>query len=476
MTIDSPPPIFRRPSVRLPSVLIIVGLAITMGAFWPGLMTWDAVRQYDQALSGKFDDWHPPAMEWLWRRLIAIHRGPAPMLLVQLALFWGGMALLARWALRQARPWLATGIVGCALMPWPLAVMGMVLKDCLMAGAILLSVGLLAIVGERPGGHPVLRSIAIALLVAASTLRFNAFLATVPLGLVLLPVSWRASRARFAVAAIGTTLLMTTALPVANRLLGAEKSGVELSLVIFDLGGITEHSGVNVFPALEEVPNPVAANHRCYRPDKWDSYSWWVDPICPIEFYGIQDWFAEHHANPALFLARAIAAHPVAYAQHRLTHYNIATRFLASDTVDRPSQRENAPNPWHYRVVANTLLNGLDGLSLALAHTPLEWPCVWIALALGALVVGPSLPSARLVVPLAASSALYGLGYAVVSVASELRYYLWTVVAAAIANIIIIADLRSGVLVQRRRLLIAYAPAVAITLAAIGWRMAAGWA
>ena len=46
----------------------IVLLALLHGAlFWPGIMTWDAIRQYGQAVSGQYDDWHPPAMNWLWR-------------------------------------------------------------------------------------------------------------------------------------------------------------------------------------------------------------------------------------------------------------------------------------------------------------------------------------------------------------------------------------------------------------------------
>ena len=47
---------------------VIVAAGLTAVAYRPGLMTWDAVRQYDQALSGQFDDWHPPAMEWLANR------------------------------------------------------------------------------------------------------------------------------------------------------------------------------------------------------------------------------------------------------------------------------------------------------------------------------------------------------------------------------------------------------------------------
>ena len=107
-----------RRSSPLPLVLTLIagmgGLFLTLAAFWPGLMTWDSVRQYDQALSGEFDDWHPPAMEWLWRLLVPIHQGPLLMFLLQVALLWVGVALLAFWAWRERRPWLAFGQIGRA--------------------------------------------------------------------------------------------------------------------------------------------------------------------------------------------------------------------------------------------------------------------------------------------------------------------------------------------------------------------------
>jgi hypothetical protein len=65
----------------------VMGALLTASAYWPGLMTWDPVRQYGEALSGQIDDWHPPAMQWLWRQLLAVHSGPAPMLIMQLALY-----------------------------------------------------------------------------------------------------------------------------------------------------------------------------------------------------------------------------------------------------------------------------------------------------------------------------------------------------------------------------------------------------
>ena len=42
---------------------------------------------------------------------------------------------------------------------------------------------------------------------------------------------------------------------------------------------------------------------------------------------------------------------------------------------------------------------------------------------------------------LAGSALLYGAGYAVFSVAAELRYYLWTMIALALALTIFVSDL-----------------------------------
>jgi hypothetical protein len=103
-------PLFARPrwtyaprSLALGAVCIALLAIAHIALFWPGIMTWDAIRQYGQALSGHYDDWHPPAMNWLWRQLHPLAAGPAPMLLLQVALYWGGIALWLRAAMREHR-------------------------------------------------------------------------------------------------------------------------------------------------------------------------------------------------------------------------------------------------------------------------------------------------------------------------------------------------------------------------------------
>lgn len=437
---------------------------LTAIAYWPGLMTWDPVRQYGEALSGEIDDWHPPAMQWVWQQAIRLHPGPMPMLILQLALYWGGLTGIAAIVWSRGRRRLAWAVLACGLWPLGLALTGMILKDCLMAGALLGATALLAVHQGR--GDQAWRSRAgiaagagaIALLFFAATLRFNAFTACLPLLIALLPHRWWHDWRRLLVtSAIAGAVLLAT-MPIVNRLIGAKPSGVALSLVIFDLGGITEHSGHNMFPKDLAVADPVRVNHRCYRPNKWDSYSDWVEPECPLGFTAWNDNVDPAEVGPYSFLLQAILQHPIAYAEHRLTHFAINTRILPlADAVERPVPHESAPNPWGFSARHNGATWVIDALAMATAHTPLGWPIVWIGVAAGALMAGWGRPGAQLTVPIALSSVLYGCGYVVFSVAAELRYHLWTELAALLALVLVLGDAHQ---IGRRRLVWATVPAI----------------
>ena len=368
-------------------LLLTLGAAAQAYAYWPGLMTWDAIRQYGQALDGDYDDWHPPAMEWLWRQMTALHAGPAPMLILQLALYWGGFAALSTWALRDGRRGRAVALAACAFLPVPFALMGAVLKDCLMAGALLTATALMVWTISRPSW--VLRAPAIPLLLFAATLRFNAFTACLPLLVALAPAAWRRGWRRLALLSLALLVPLLLAMPLANRAIGAGRSGVELSLVMFDMGGITYHSGQSVFPPLG-VADPVAVNRRCYSPVKWDPYSWWVDAPCPIGFEKMHAVLGGR-SGCGLWL-KAIAAHPLAYAEHRLAHLNINTRFLVHDEIERPVQDSPPRNDWGYRVISNPALTWIDRAARLSAHSPLGWPIVWIAVAAGIVLLAAELP------------------------------------------------------------------------------------
>src|SRR5204863_322989 len=128
----------------LSAVIVAVLLAgVTLAFFWPGVASYDSVVQYKQVLRGQYDDWHPPAMARLWAIFHGLGwRGQAQLFVVQVLLYWSGLALFAG-ALARRRQSIAALVV-LLLGIWP-PVLGWqiaVLKDGQMAGAILAAVGL----------------------------------------------------------------------------------------------------------------------------------------------------------------------------------------------------------------------------------------------------------------------------------------------------------------------------------------------
>uniref|UniRef100_UPI0035CA0DA6 hypothetical protein n=1 Tax=uncultured Sphingomonas sp. TaxID=158754 RepID=UPI0035CA0DA6 len=439
---------------------IVLVAVLHAAVFWPGIMTWDAIRQYGQALSGQYDDWHPPAMNWLWRQLGVFGAGPAPMLALQVALYWSGTLLWVLAAWRRGRPRAAGAIALLALSPIVLVLVGTVLKDCLFAGALLLASGLLAAWPERRAG----RIVAALLLVAAATLRFNAVPACLPLLLLAAPAAWRSTLPRLGATVLLAAIPLVLALPLANAALHAKRSGVELSLVIYDLGGIGKFSGTDAFPPTG-VADPVAVNAACYSPISWDSYAWWGPAPCAIGFERLRAPLKTGH-GPYGWWASAVLHHPIAYAEHRLAHFDRNTRFLVRD-ADLPGlSLASDPNPWRYGVAPNTGRSAIAEAANWVLATPLGWPACWLALGVGLLVLRPRLDGDP-AVAMAWSAMLYGFSYAPLSVASEVRYHFWTMTAVGIAAALILGRRETWALPRWRVLVAGFPLMLVITAGAI---------
>ena len=430
----------------------MLAVAIVVAGFWPGLMTWDAAREHGMALGGPIDDWHPPTMIWLWRQLLIVAPGPAPMLAVQLALYGAGWAMLACWAYRRGRPGLAATLGACAWLPIALALEGAVLKDCLMAGALLCAAGLLALGGRWR------RVVAVALLLGAATLRFNAFLACLPLASMALPIRWRGVPAMAMAAAV-----LLAATPVADRLTGATASHVELSQVLFDLGGITRYARTDAFPPVPGVADPVRVNDGCYDPALWDAYAWWTATPCPIGWATAGGTLTAAGGSAVRWWLGQIARHPLAYAEHRVAHVNRNLRLWVADAPVQVVPDRPVLDPDGIAQRPGVVARVIDAAAAMQARLPFGWPALWLALAAGVLILGPALPSRSVALPLATSALLYGGGYLVLSVASDVRYHLWTMLAAMTATVIAASDLRT-VRPSRARFLVAFAPWVSVTL------------
>uniref|UniRef100_UPI00214964AF hypothetical protein n=1 Tax=Tahibacter caeni TaxID=1453545 RepID=UPI00214964AF len=76
-------------------------------AFHPGWLSFDSSYQWWQARSGEISNINGIGIVLLWQAARLFHEGPQPLLLLQLALFWSGVALLALSAAATARARLA---------------------------------------------------------------------------------------------------------------------------------------------------------------------------------------------------------------------------------------------------------------------------------------------------------------------------------------------------------------------------------
>ena len=319
-------------------------------------------------------------MTVVWRVLGAT---PPSLLILQVVLYWTGLGLLASELQQRGRGRWAFLILATGLTPISLFYIGTVQDDTLLTALLLMTIGLSVRFGTVTG--------AISGVFAVLT-RPNAVFAAPPLLL----------RTRSIFMTVGLCGLISLALIPASRFVNiyvfrAERSHVEKSLQLFDLAGIEHFSGRHTL-------GPQFS--RCYTPFYWDTLA--LD--CQA--------FAKTGDELTGTWLNAIAAEPLAYAEHRLSHFNDAIFFLV------PPIQECVFVPQHHPCAGSHLL-----LKDAVTRNALFWPITWLLIGL-LLLVGPVEPPAQM---LALSGLLYGFGYLAVGVASGFRYFYWTELAVQLA-------------------------------------------
>ncbi|MGN6376048.1 MAG: hypothetical protein ACTHMG_10885 [Sphingomonas sp.] len=415
----------------------MAGLLLVMSLllYWPGYAMYDSVDQFGQVLSGDFNDWHPPIMARLWALLhAAFGGGAAPIFVLQMALYWLGLALLAAALAGTGRRWGGWLVLAIGAMPLFLGWQAAVLKDAQMAGALLAALGLIAWWRLAARRLPWAAGAATAVLFAYATLvRANAVFATVPLAVLALAPHWRCWR-QAAVAIGGIVAVLALAPMVNHRLLGAAASGVEHTEALFDLSGIAVRAPSAAGTGITIDERRQLIDRRCVRPFFWD----------PLGAPGHCDTtMARLNALPSgrLYglLAAAVLHHPLAYARQRLAHLNSTERWLV------PRRWPSAAPPGE----SETNDVGLASPGRAagwwqsaggwIAATPLGWPFAWTIAALtlvAALQPAAASPARTQALALAGSALTLEASFAAISIASDLRYHLWSMLATGLAAVI----------------------------------------
>src|SRR5262249_14641722 len=128
--------------VALLILLSFVLGGIYLATFWPGIATPDTLWQYTQASTGRYDDWHPVLMAFLWSFLQFPSPSTSGYLVFQVTLLCVGFLLVAHGLYRAgfAHGWL---IFTAGLIPQVWVFAGVLWKDVLLAAFFLCSVGAL---------------------------------------------------------------------------------------------------------------------------------------------------------------------------------------------------------------------------------------------------------------------------------------------------------------------------------------------
>lgn len=375
--------------------VVLASCLVNLVVGWPGILTPDSQDQLAQAVAGRYDDWHPPFMAMLWRALGAT---PPAMLIVQVVLHWAGIWTFAE-GVRRVRPtrWV-WAVVAVGATPIALKYTGVIQKDSLLAGFLLLAFGL-SLSARAAAGLP--------FGLAAMLCRANGVFALPPLLFALRrkPMSLLSTVA----ASLALAVVLVPVIGTVNaRLPGVAPSGVLRSVQLFDMAGIVHLSG-----DASVMPQGTRGAVRCYTPLFLDAIEPCMPPYAAMKPSMTREWLA------------AIGRHPLAYARHRLSHFNRTIFFLVppmQQCVDAPALHAcdfSARGRVRDAVQKNALL----------------WPVTWLVAGL-LLLTGTLNPASRALV---LSGLLYGGAYVVVGVASDFRYFYWTELAIQLGIVLQLA-------------------------------------
>jgi hypothetical protein len=280
----------------------------------------------------------------------------------------------------------------------------------------------------------------VALLVAYATLvRANAFFVTVPLTPLLLPTRKRLLMSA-AMAAAGAAIILIVTPLINHGLLGAEPSDVAKSQPLFDLAAIAIASPASPGPFKPSEIAEIRARH-CVKAFFWDPLG---DPT------GCSSATERLMQEPAAWLyvqlARAAVAHPIAYARHRIAHWDSTERWLVAPGLpDAAPPVEAETNDLGLETPQSLIAGTWQDIAAAEAATPLGWPIFWTIVA---AVLLPAAwrrrndPSGSLALALIASALALEISFFAISIASDLRYHLWPMAASALALILLSDDPR----------------------------------
>jgi hypothetical protein len=415
----------------------------------PGFMASDSGDQLEQARTLALRDSHPTLMALIWHCTDLLLPGPLGLLVLMSGLYWWGLSALF-WALDGPVFMRAVGLVGVGFFPPVFSNVPVVWKDTLMQAALVAALACLVV----PMRRPILRWLAIALIVVAIGARHNSAAAVWPLlALPILRLGWlsRQPRWRRLALACGLSLALTFALTQALQgALSRISQRDEFWQVIptFDLAGMSLKANRLLVDPDSGVLTPGMGvdEIRSLYSGEYSNSLYYCLPFggedCVSLFRRTKDQVAL--ARLTSNWLRAIRQHPLAYLQHRFDFSSALlawsggakqTYYLAT-SPHHPLALDYPPPPRTIRMLA-----WIDAQVPSLPFRPWVYFSICCVLLPVALVRhlrgGPVLP-----VLYALSGLAYLLSLFVAATSSDYRYSVWMILCAVLGVVTSLPRLR----------------------------------
>lgn len=438
-----------------PRAILLLGWIGSVLYGYPGFMTTEAADQLVDSRVGVFTDWHSPVMTELWRVLDVLVSGPAPMFVLQGALFLAGSYhLLARVISPRPAAVAAIAVLWC---PPVLAAMAVICPESLLA-ACLIS-GAAAITSPRR----TLQLAGLGLLLLACGLREGASIAALPI--VLVGSTWRADLTagrRLLIALAAWVVLAAGGHGLTRLLVDAQTGRRELELATRDISGILRFSrrldASELARAFAGVPlrttDDLAHDARRWyaHPDQLTQgprrlFDPPESPVARKRVIAARDRLARAQLVAYLTYRMRVLVRLLGFIHGRPEDL-VYTQFLESRAQRVPLQFDA-----RHSVIQHRLIAAVRAVARSFAFRP------YVYLVIAVLVLPlAAVRRQRHAAMLLASAIGHELGLMFVIASPEYRSSLWMIAAALLAVVLVIAQGAARAAASRRA-----GPAVAVT-------------
>lgn len=398
---------------KLLAITLILLFGFTLIVQWPGTIYWDSFVQYQEALNGEYTDWHPPVMAVLWRCLIMITGSAGSMMALNLMVLMMAFYLLCR----DMRWFVAVPLVTVLFFnPIFFGNIGIPWKDVQLAVIVIFTAAIqISCATRNLKPSNALITAMFVILIYGSFLRANAPFITAPLIISVFGL-WKPISIWTITSGLLAALLILLTPLVNHKLIGAKPMFAVHSLQVFDIGGVSHNIQENLFPGNFSDTEIQKIKSECYSPYLWNDYAWGK---CSFVYDNVN----KEQLSSAW--KKALIGNPSAYLSHRLEYFNNFIRFIGPFYPD-----------WYYlpklpgiesdsEVRDNYFMEKYLSFEENYPRQPWFIPFIWLSIAIGFFIASCTGSNERLnsvLNGLSFAAIAYVAGYALIGVASDVRY------------------------------------------------------